>query len=439
MSTTVTRHPGTVGEVFRVFLRLGLTSFGGPVAHLGYFRETFVARRRWLTDTAYADVVALCQFLPGPASSQVGMAIGLQRAGFGGLLAAWFAFTMPSAIVLVAFAYGFDAFGDALGTGWLDGVKAAAVAIVAGAVLGMGKSLAPDAKRATIAGLAAIIVLLIPSPIVQVLAIIVGAGLGLTWLRPEEAKIRAEAAAAAASSAEETSASAEETDSSDGTESDRSAESEASAPTGFRVSVSKRVGAAALLVFAALLVLLPIATAVSGDPTLRLTDIFYRAGSLVFGGGHVVLPLLDAETVRAGLVDSETFLAGYGAAQAVPGPLFTFAAFLGASMTTDPTGLLGATIALLAIFLPAGLLTVGALPFWQSLHGSVHARRALLGVNAAVVGLLGAALFDPVFVEGITSPATLAIALAAFIALTRWNLPAWAVVLIAAAIGAIAL
>ncbi|MCM1011527.1 MULTISPECIES: chromate efflux transporter [unclassified Brevibacterium] len=417
MSTTVTRHPGTVGEVFRVFLRLGLTSFGGPVAHLGYFRETFVARRRWLTDTAYADVVALCQFLPGPASSQVGMAIGLQRAGFGGLLAAWFAFTMPSAIVLVAFAYGFDAYGDALGTGWLDGVKAAAVAIVAGAVLGMGKSLAPDAKRATIAGLAAIIVLLIPSPVVQVLAIIVGAGLGLTWLRPEEATIRAEAAAAA-----------EET-----------AESGASAPPGFRVSVSKRVGAAALLVFAALLVLLPIATAVTGDPTLRLTDIFYRAGSLVFGGGHVVLPLLDTETVRSGLVNSETFLAGYGAAQAVPGPLFTFAAFLGASMTTEPTGLLGATIALLAIFLPAGLLTVGALPFWQSLHGSVRARRALLGVNAAVVGLLGAALFDPVFVEGITSPATLAIALAAFIALTRWNLPAWAVVLIAAAIGAIAL
>lgn len=421
------RHPGTIGEVFRVFLRLGLTSFGGPVAHLGYFRETFVARRKWLDDDAYADLVALCQFLPGPASSQVGMAIGLQRAGYGGLLAAWFAFTMPSAILLVAFAFGIDAFGEAMGTGWLAGVKAAAVAIVAGAVLGMAKSLTPDAKRATIAGIAAIIVLLVPSPAVQVLAIIVGAALGLAWLRAEAAARAEERAADSSTSA------------SSASESTVASESPAAAPTGFRVPVSKRAGAAALIACAALLIILPLASALTGDPALRLADIFSRAGALVFGGGHVVLPLLETETVRTGPVDHDTFLAGYGAAQAVPGPLFTFAAFLGASTTTGPTGVLGATIALIAIFLPAGLLTIGALPFWQGLHRSVFARRALLGVNAAVVGLLGAALYDPVFVEGVTSPATLAIALAAFIALTRWNVPAWAIVLGAAGIGAIAL
>ncbi|EKU48811.1 chromate efflux transporter [Brevibacterium casei] len=423
------RHPGTVGEVFRIFLRLGLTSFGGPVAHLGYFREAFVARRKWLDDDAYADLVALCQFLPGPASSQVGMAIGLQRAGYGGLLAAWFAFTLPSAVLLVAFAYGFDALGDALGTGWLAGVKAAAVAIVAGAVLGMAKSLTPDARRATIAGLAAIIVLLIPSPAIQLLAIAVGAALGLAWVRtpetagPASQPSPAEADAAGASSGDSSS----------------SAATADAAPTGFRVPVSRRAGAAALTVCAALLLVLPALSALTGDPAVRLAEIFSRAGALVFGGGHVVLPLLETETVRTGLVDHDTFLAGYGAAQAVPGPLFTFAAFLGASTTSGPSGILGASIALIAIFLPAALLTIGALPFWQRLHSSVHARRALLGVNAAVVGLLGAALFDPVFIEGVTSPATLAIAIAAFIALTRWNVPAWAVVLTAALIGWIAL
>lgn len=432
------RHPGTVGEVFRIFLRLGLTSFGGPVAHLGYFREAFVARRKWLDDDAYADLVALCQFLPGPASSQVGMAIGLQRAGYGGLLAAWFAFTMPSAILLVAFAFGFDALGDALGTGWLAGVKAAAVAIVAGAVLGMAKSLTPDARRATIAGLSAIIVLLIPSPAIQVLAIAVGAALGLAWVRTPETAGKtspsspAEADDADSSPAEADAAEAARADSS-------SAAVSTEAPTGFRVPVSRRAGAIALTVCAALLLVLPALTALTGDPAVRLAEIFSRAGALVFGGGHVVLPLLETETVRTGLVDHDTFLAGYGAAQAVPGPLFTFAAFLGASTTSGPTGILGATIALIAIFLPAALLTIGALPFWQRLHGSVHARRALLGVNAAVVGLLGAALYDPVFIEGVTSPATLAITIAAFIALTRWNVPAWAVVIAAALIGWIAL
>ena len=380
-----------------MFLRLGLTSFGGPVAHLGYFRDAFVERRRWVSDRAYADLVALCQFLPGPASSQVGMAIGLHRAGVAGLLAAWFAFTMPSAIVLVAFALGLASFGDAVGTGWLHGLKAAAVAVVAQAVLGMAKSLTPDARRATIAGAAMIIVLLVPHAVVQVTAILLGALVGLAWLH------------------------ADHTD--DGPRKDRA------------IRISRAMGMASLIVFAALLALLPVLAAVTGDPGVRLVDVFYRAGSLVFGGGHVVLPLLDAETVQTGLVGHDTFLAGYGAAQAVPGPLFTFSAFLGASTTTGPTGLVGAGIALVAIFLPAALLVIGVLPFWERLRHVRSARRALMGVNAAVVGILAAALYDPVFTQGITSPTALALAVAVFLAQTTWNVPAWAAVLAAGMIG----
>ena len=390
-------RPGSIAEVFWVFLRLGLTSFGGPVAHLGYFREAFVQRRRWFSDAAYADLVALCQFLPGPASSQVGMAIGLQRAGIGGLLAAWVAFTMPSAIILVAFAFGVASFGDTAGMGWLAGLKAAAVAVVAQAVFGMAKSLTPDAKRATVAAVAMIVVLLVPHPAVQVAAIVVGGLAGLAWLRSDDA------------------------DHDEG--------------EGFAIGVSRRIGAIVLMVFAGLLVALPVLVAVTDDPSIRLADAFYRAGSLVFGGGHVVLPLLEAETVRTGLVDHDVFLAGYGAAQAVPGPLFTFSAFLGASTTTGPTGVLGAAIALVAMFLPAALLVVGVLPFWKRLRSSRLARRALMGVNASVVGILAAALYDPVFVQGVTSPATLALAIAVFIAQTHWKLPAWAAVIAAGVIG----
>lgn len=391
------RYPGSIAEVFWVFLRLGVTSFGGPVAHLGYFREAFVERRRWLSDRVYADLVALCQFLPDPASSQVGMAIGLQRAGIGGLLAAWVAFTMPSAIILVAFAFGVASFGDTAGMGWLAGLKAAAVAVVAQAVFGMAKSLTPDAKRATVAAVAMIVVLLVPHPAVQVAAIVVGGLAGLAWLRSDDA------------------------DHDEG--------------EGFAIGVSRRIGAIVLMVFAGLLVALPVLVAVTDDPSIRLADAFYRAGSLVFGGGHVVLPLLEAETVRTGLVDHDVFLAGYGAAQAVPGPLFTFSAFLGASTTTGPTGVLGAAIALVAMFLPAALLVVGVLPFWKRLRSSRLARRALMGVNASVVGILAAALYDPVFVQGVTSPATLALAIAVFIAQTHWKLPAWAAVIAAGVIG----
>lgn len=388
---------GTVSEVFWVFLTLGLTSFGGPVAHLGYFREAFVQRRRWLSDRAYADLVAVCQFLPGPASSQVGMALGMQRAGFGGLLAAWFAFTMPSVILLVGFAYGMSAFGDAAGTGWLAGLKAAAAAVVAHAVLGMARTLTPDAKRATIAAVAMILVLLVPHPVVQIAAILVGGIIGRAWLRDAQ-----------------------------------SAESDSG---GFSLGVSRRVGAVLLMIFGGLLVLLPVWSAVSGHSAVGLADVFYRAGSLVFGGGHVVLPLLEAETVRTGLVDQETFLAGYGAAQAVPGPLFTFAAFLGVSTASGPAGLLAAGIALVMIFLPAALLVLGALPFWESLQNSTAARRAVMGINAAVVGILAAAFYDPVFIQGITSPGTLALAVAVFIAQVYWKLPAWAAVIGAGLIG----
>ena len=390
-----TAHPGTPGEVFLAFLRLGLTSFGGPIAHLGYFRQAFVERRRWFGEAAYAELVALCQFLPGPASSQVGMAIGLQRAGVLGMLAAWFAFTMPSAILLVAFAYGAAALGDVAGAGWIQGLKAAAVAVVAQAVLAMGRSLAPDARRAAIAGAAAIACLLVPNPLIQIAAI-AGAGLvGLLWLREPPL---------------------------------------ADDEPPFEVRIG-RIGAVACLgVFAALLVGLPILAAVTGDGAARLGDIFYRAGALVFGGGHVVLPLLESETVPTGLVSHDAFLAGYGAAQAVPGPLFTFAAYLGAVMR-GPGGIAGAAIALVAIFLPSALLVAGALPFWTRLRGSRLARRALMGINAGVVGILGAALYTPVFTEGIGSATALAIAIAAFVALVKWSAPPWAVVVAAAVLG----
>ena len=403
----MTTAPARTAEVAGSFLRLGLTSFGGPVAHLGYFRETFVGRRSWLDDREYADLVALCQMLPGPASSQVGMGLGLRRAGLPGLAAAWVTFTLPSAILLTLFALGLSAFGELGDAGWLLGLKAAAVAVVAGAVQSMAKSLTPDARRASIAGLAVVLMLVIPNSIVptalvQVAAIVLGGVLGLAWLkRPHKgAKNR-----------------------------------ETPAETRVASRGARRLGISALIAFVALLVGLPALTAATGDATIRLIDIFYRAGALVFGGGHVVLPLLEAELVPTGLVDHDTFLAGYGAAQAVPGPLFTFAAFLGASMTTGPSGILGAGTALLAIFLPAGLLVIGILPFWERLRSWEPATAALTGVNAAVVGLLGAALYDPVFVEGITSPATLALAVAAFIAGTMWKVPAWATVIGAGLLG----
>nr|WP_216852390.1 chromate efflux transporter [Curtobacterium sp. VKM Ac-2852] len=391
----------SAGSVFLVFLRLGLTSFGGPVAHLGYFREAFVVRRRWLRDDAYADLVALCQFLPGPASSQVGMALGLQRAGLLGLLAAWCGFTLPSAVLLVAFALLVSGTPDLAGAGWLLGLQAAAAAVVAQAVLGMARSLTPDRRRATIAAAAAIVVLLVPGPGPQVAVMAACGVVGVLWLGRVVGPV------------------------------------EEVAGTELAVRLPRWVAVSALVAFAALLVAAPVAA--SGTGAVRLFGVFAQAGSLVFGGGHVVLPLLESQTVATHLVDHADFLAGYGAAQAVPGPLFTFAACLGAVAHGSPSGLVGATVALVAIFLPAALLVVGALPFWHVLRALPWARRVLAGVNAGVVGLLAAALWDPVITEGVRSAPALALAVAAFTALTRWSAPPWAVVLGAGLLGAVVL
>ncbi|RKS06346.1 chromate transporter [Nocardiopsis sp. Huas11] len=390
---------GTVGEVFRAFLLLGLTSFGGPVAHLGYFRDAFVVRRRWLSEPAYADLVALCQFLPGPASSQVGMAIGLRRAGYAGMAAAWIAFTLPSALLLVAFALGVQAVGVQPGAGWLLGLKAAAVAVVAHAVVGMAKSLASGKRQAAIAVAALVLVLVVPSTLSQVAAILLGGVLGLVWLATTE------------------SADVEKGEDGPGT------------------SVGHRTALVCLALFAALLAALPVLATLTANPGMTIADGFYRAGSLVFGGGHVVLPLLEAEVVGGGQVNHESFLAGYGAAQAVPGPLFTFAAYLGALIPVAGSPLLGASIALVAIFLPSALLVVGVLPFWERLRGAPRARRAVAGAGAAVVGVLAAALYDPVFTQGVVSSATMSVSAVAFVALAVWRAPAWSVVLAAGAIG----
>lgn len=387
--------------VLLVFLRLGCTSFGGPVAHLGYFRAEFVERRRWLGDRAYADLVALCQFLPGPASSQVGMAIGLQRAGILGLVAAWLGFTLPSAVLLFGFALGVSTLGDVSQAGWVLGLKAAAVAVVGHAVLGMAKSLTPDARRATIAVGVLTVVLLVPGPLTMFGAMALAGIAGFFVCRSPSTTENVEPR--------------------------------------FRVRLRPAVGWLSLAVFVMLLAGLPIFAVFTGNATVGLIDTFYRAGSFVFGGGHVVLPLLQAETVQTGLVEPGAFLAGYGAAQAVPGPLFTFAAFLGAVTTGGPSGLLGASIALLAIFLPSALLVMGVLPFWERLRRAPRVQRVLTGVNSGVVGLLAAALYDPVFTAGVTNAASLVVAALAFVALTSWKTPAWAVVLGAAGAGALLL
>ncbi len=389
------RHRDTAWQVFLIFLRLGFTSFGGPVAHLGYFREEFVTRRRWLGEQAYADLVALCQFLPGPASSQVGLALGLGRAGHAGALAAWAGFTLPSAVLLVLFALGIASHGDALAPGALHGLKVVAVAVVAQAVWGMARSLCADGPRAGIMAAAAAAVLLVPQAGMQVAVIGAAALAGLLlFSTPPPA---------------------------------------AHDPLDLRIG--RRAALGWLALFFVLLAGLPLAVDFSDDPALAQVDAFYRAGSLVFGGGHVVLPLLQAEVVPSGWVDGDTFLAGYGAAQAVPGPLFTFAAFLGASASTGPAGWSGAALCLAAVFLPAFLLVFGALPFWERLRRAPRARAALGGVNAAVVGLLLAALYDPVWTSAILRPQDFVLALAALLALSVWKLPPWLVVLASAAGG----
>ena len=382
----------SVGAVFLAFLLLGLTSFGGPVAHIGYFHDEFVVRRKWLDERAYADLVALCQFLPGPASSQIGIGIGLSQAGLPGAVAAWIAFTMPSAIALILFGYGVIEFGDAVGSGALHGLKIVAVAVVAQAVWTMARSLCPDAQRATLAVLATIAVLAAPSPLVQVGVIVVGGLAGWAFLRAE-------------------------------------------APTDhvdLGVRINRGFAIASLALFFAALIGLPLLAAAYPSQTMALIDSFYRSGSLVFGGGHVVLPLLQSEVVPSGWVSKDAFLAGYGAAQAVPGPLFTFAAFLGTVMSGTPNGIAGALICLLAIFASSFLLVIGAMPFWDGLRRIGAVRNALLGVNAAVVGLLLAALYDPVWTSAIGSATDFSLALAAFTLLVFWKTPAWLVVILTA-------
>ncbi|SFU14834.1 chromate transporter [Kosakonia arachidis] len=374
--------------VFLIFLRLGLTSFGGPIAHLGYFRDEFVTRRQWLTERSYADLVALCQFLPGPASSQVGIALGLSRSGYTGALAAWAGFTLPSAIALIFFALGMASYGDAMPPGVLHGLKVVAVAVVAQAVWGMARNLCPDLARITIMAAATCFVLLVSSAWGQVGCIVIAAVIGLLLFKPEQA-----------------------------------AEHDP-----LPVSIPRRVGLFWLTLFFMLLIGLPLLTAIVPNQTLLRVETFYRTGSLVFGGGHVVLPLLQAEVVPSGWVSNDTFLAGYGAAQAVPGPLFTFAAFLGASMNQQPSGWLGGLVCLLAIFAPSFLLIVGALPFWESLRRNIRTQAALLGINAAVVGLLLAALYQPVWTSAIHAPQDFGLALVALVALMFWKLPPWLVV-----------
>jgi chromate transporter len=388
------RPPGTPGEVFRAFAKLGVTSFGGPIAHLGYFRDELVTRRRWVDDRGYADLVALCQFLPGPASSQVGFALGLLRAGPAGALAAWLAFTLPSAILMVAFAAAAGMFGG-VGSGILTGLKIVAVAIVAQAVWGMARSLTPDARRAGIAVVAAVVALVAAGSLGQVAAIVLGALAGL-WL------CRAETTGDAVA---------------------------------LPLRISRRAGLIALGLFVALLIGLPVAAALLSSPALDVADAFFRAGALVFGGGHVVLPLLEAEVVTGGWVSPEEFLAGYGAAQAMPGPLFTFAAYLGALAAPGAAGLAYAALALVAIFVPGMLLLIGTLPFWNALRTRPAARAAMRGANAAVVGILAAALYDPVFVTAIVDSATFALALVCFVLLVAWRTPPWVVVLVGAAGG----
>jgi chromate transporter len=394
---------GTPGEVFLAFLRQGVTAFGGPIAHLGYFREEFVGRRKWLDDATYADLVALCQFLPGPASSQVGMALGLMRAGRLGALAAWAGFTLPSAIALVLFALGIASFGAGAGA-WLHGLEIAAAAVVAAALLGMIRGLAATRETATIAVAAMAAATVLPGAGGQLAAIALGGLAGAAAGRFGLLGARREASGAPG--------------------------------RGLSTVIGRGEAVAMLAAFAGISVLLPLAAA-AGSGTLGLADAFWRAGSWVFGGGHVVLPLLQAELVTTGRVDGAAFLAGYGATQAVPGPLFTFAAFLGAVAKIGPGGVLGAGVALAAIFLPSWFLVAGALPFWRDLRGRAAARAVLAGVNAAVVGLLAAAFFAVVWPRAILAPGDAVVAAAAFVALVAWKAPPWAVVAVCAPIGAV--
>lgn len=382
-------------EVFLLFLRLGLTSFGGPIAHLGFFHDEFVSRRKWITEHAYADLVALCQFLPGPASSQVGMALGLSRAGYFGAIVAWLGFTLPSAIILVLVGLGISSLAEFLSSGVLHGLKISAVAVVAQALWLMAKKLCPDRARATLAISATIIAVVFSSALGQVSAIIVGGVFGWLFLKdavdlPHEP---------------------------------------------LHIKMRRATGGAVLTVFFVLLSVLPFLVSLYHNHAIQIFESFFRAGSLVFGGGHVVLPLLQAEVVIPGWVSADSFMTGYGIAQAIPGPLFAFSAYLGAVSKVEPAGWIGASIALVAAFLPSFLLIIGILPFWERLRTIRFVRCALMGINAAVVGLLLAAFYDPVWTSAIAHIADFLVAALAFLLLTMWNVPSWAIVALCAFAG----
>jgi len=382
-------------DVFSAFSRLGWTSFGGPVAHIGFFRNEFVTRRRWMNERAFADLLALCQFLPGPASSQVGIGIGLYRAGLPGAVLAWTAFTLPSALILVLAGFGIREWEGMAGTGLVHGLKVAAVAVVAQAVTGMARTLCPDLPRIMLAVSAATLLIVWQAPVAQLAVILAGGLVGWILLKPAE-----------------------------GVAADH-----------MKIPVSRRMAGFCLALFFVLLFGLPVAAGSVSHHGLDLIERFYRAGSLVFGGGHVVLPLLQSQVVPPGWVTKDLFLAGYGAAQAVPGPLFTFAAYLGTVMTPQPNGIAGALICLVAIFAPSFLLVIGALPFWESLRRVRAVQSALMGVNAVVVGLLAAAFIDPVWTGAIFTATDFALAAAA-LALLMWvKWPPWGVVLLTAAGG----
>jgi chromate transporter len=391
-------HPGSALEVLRIFIRLGLTSFGGPVAHLGYFRAEFVDRRKWLDEAHYLDIVALCQFLPGPASSQTGITLGILRAGLPGAFAAWIGFSGPSVLAMILFAYGVGTLGDIAHVPWLHGLKIVAVAVVAQAVWGMARNLCPDRERATIAVGAALLAFAVPSWAGQIGAIVAG---GLIGWQCFPATTAMEA-------------------------------------TPITVRIARPLAIISLVTFFVLLFGMPALVAATGNHVLALLSSFYRSGALVFGGGHVVLPLLQHSVVPPGWVGNDAFLAGYGAAQAVPGPLFTFAAYLGTVMGPPPHGWLGGLICVSAIYLPSFLLLLGVLPFWDTLRRRGGIRAALTGVNAAVVGLLLAALYTPVWTSAIFGPADFAIGIIAFLLLVMWRVPPWLVVILGAVAASVA-
>ena len=389
------RHLHSKVEVLLAFLRMGLISFGGPIAHLGYFRDEFVTRRRWIDEPTYTDLVALCQFLPGPASSQIGFSIGLMRAGYLGGLAAWAGFTLPSAIAMLLVAFGARVVTGPISGGLLHGLKLVAVAVVAQAVLGMARSLCPDRPRAAIAVLAMAVLLYSSSTIAQISVLLMGAAIGVLLCRsPAPVPMRP-----------------------------------------IKMGVSRRVGLASLAAFFALLVLLPLWSQLGAPSWIAMFDAFYRSGALVFGGGHVVLPLLREAFVAPGWVSEDGFLAGYGAAQAVPGPLFTFAVYLGAVAEPSAHGLRGGLLGLIAIFLPGMLVLVGALPFWDIMRARADMQGGMRGLNAAVVGLLGAALYSPIGTSSIHTGVDFAVALMGLVLLSFWRVRPLLVVLLGALSG----